>query len=99
MNTLDNYRREIDSLDAVLIRTLGERFAICRKIAELKKEQFIPMMQSGRVDEVKRRCAQLGAEHGVSPGLVLQMYHLIIGESCRVEDEIIGAPGATAEAA
>ncbi|MBS1910793.1 MAG: chorismate mutase [Bacteroidetes bacterium] len=92
MNTLDNYRHQIDALDAALIRTLGERFELCRKIAEFKKEAFVPMMQPGRVEEVKRRCARLGAEHGVNPQLVVEMYTLIIGESCRVEDEIIGTP-------
>lgn len=98
MNTLDDYRRQIDSLDAALIRTLGERFAVCRRIAEFKKEQFIPMMQSGRVEEVKRRCAELGAAHGVNPELVVDLYGLIIAESCRAEDEIIGTTPA-AEAA
>lgn len=90
MPTLENYRSQIDALDAQLIRTLGARFEICRQIAEFKKEQFIPMMQSGRVEEVKRRCAELGQQYGVNPDLVVQMYGLIINESCRVEDAIIG---------
>lgn len=93
------YRVRIDALDAALVRTLGERFEVCREIARIKKERFIPMMQSGRVEEVKRRCASLGAEHGVSPELVTEMYRLIIEESCRMEDEIIGPAGARAELA
>lgn len=92
MNTLEQYRSQIDALDAQLIRTLGARFEICRRVAELKKEELIPMMQTGRVEEVKRRCAQLGAELGVNPDLVVQMYGLIIGEACRMEDAIIGTP-------
>lgn len=92
MNTLEQYRHEIDSLDAQIIRALGNRFEVCRKIAEFKREQVIPMMQYGRVEEVKRRCAELGTEYGIDPELVLNLYTLIINESCRMEDKIIGDP-------
>lgn len=91
MNTLEHFRHEIDTLDAQLIETLGHRFEVCRKIAQLKKEQFIPMMQHGRIDEVRRHCAELCTQHGVSNALVDEIYRLIISESCRMEDEIIEA--------
>ncbi len=90
MNSLEAYRNQIDALDAQLIRTLGERFEVCREIARFKREQLIPMMQSGRVEEVKRRCAGLGQQYGINPQLIVEIYGLIIDEICRMEDSIIG---------
>ena len=92
MSTLENFRREIDILDSRLVETLGKRLDICRQIAHLKKEQFIPMMQHGRLEDVRRHCAELCTEHGVSNDLVEAIYRLIISESCQIENEIIDAP-------
>ena len=89
MDTLDGFRREIDILDARIIEAISQRFEICRKIALLKKEQFIPMMQHGRIEEVRQHCAELCARYGVSIMLVDEIYRLIISESCQMEDEII----------
>lgn len=89
-NPLRPFRTDIDTIDEKIIRLLGQRYAICRKVGNFKKENDIPMMQSGRVDAVKERCAALGAEHGVDPDFVRELYSLIIEESCRIEDEIIG---------
>ena len=96
MNTLENFRREIDLLDSRIIEAIGSRLEVRRQIAHLKREQFIPMMQHGRIEEVRRHCAELCAEHGVSTDLADAIYRLIISESCRIENEIIDAPAATA---
>ena len=91
VNSLDNYRSEIDILDARIIEALGQRFEVCMRIAEFKKEQVIPMMQYGRVEEVRQRCRNLSMQHGVNPELVAELYRLIIDESCRMETTIIDA--------
>ncbi len=96
MNTLENFRREIDVLDSRIIEALGNRLDICRQIAHLKKEQFIPMMQHGRIEEVRRHCEDLCLAHGVSNDLVEAIYRLIISESCQIENEIIDAPAPAA---
>ncbi len=92
MNTLETFRHEIDRLDARIIEALGHRLDICREIAYLKKDQFIPMMQYGRIEEVRKHCADLCAQHGVSTDLVEAIYRMIISESCEIETRIIEAP-------
>ena len=89
---LSEFRVELDLLDEQLVALLGRRYAICRDVARFKKEHKIPMMQSGRVAAVKERCARLGEAHDVDPSFVGRLYALIIGESCRLEDEIIDGP-------
>jgi len=86
---LEDFRNGIDMLDRQLIEVLGQRFEICRKIAHFKREQDIPMMQSGRVEAVKLQCRNLARQHGVSEDFITEIYTLIIAESCRLEDEII----------
>ncbi len=91
---LAEFRERLNGIDEQLIGLLGERFEICQEVADVKKERGIPMMQSGRVDEVKARCKKLGEQHRVAPEFVEDLYTLIIGEACRLEDEIIDATDA-----
>ena len=89
LTVLSELRNEIDALDAQIIQSLGRRFEICRRVARLKKDQSIPMMQPGRVEAVKKRCMEMGIENGLDPTFVNEIYSLIIGESCVVETGII----------
>lgn len=93
INTLEDFRREIDAIDAEVVATLARRFRLCEEIAKLKKQNDIPMMQEARVAAVLARCATLAVQHGVSPELVTRIYGLIIEESCRVEARIMEADG------
>jgi 4-amino-4-deoxychorismate mutase len=86
---LDELRREIDLIDGQIIQALGRRFELCRQVARLKKNERIPMMQPGRVEAVKKRCMDLGIQHGLDPDLIKDLYTLIINKSCIVETEII----------
>lgn len=89
MEELSAYRESIDSIDEKLVELLGLRYAICRDVARLKKQRNIPMMQTGRVAQVKERCAALAERHDVDPQFVRELYTLIINEACRIEDHII----------
>ncbi len=89
---MEEYRAQIDAFDEKLIEVLGRRYAVCRDVARHKKAQGIPMMQGGRVNQVKDRCAALAAANDVDPDFVRELYTLIINEACRIEDQIMGAP-------
>ncbi|MGE0372210.1 MAG: chorismate mutase [Gammaproteobacteria bacterium] len=91
MEQLNPYRETIDAIDEQIIELLGRRYSVCRDVARLKKASEIPMMQRGRVEQVKQRCAALAERHGVDPGFVRELYTLIIDEACRIEDRIIDA--------
>ena len=55
MSDLEPFRKRLDEVDAKIIALLGQRFAVCREIAEHKRRHEIPMMQPGRVDIVRER--------------------------------------------
>jgi chorismate mutase-like protein len=92
MDKLSKYRTELNAIDEEIVALLGQRFAICRNVAKHKKEQHIPVMQHGRVNEVKDRCANLAVNQNINPDFVRELYRLIIDEACRIEGDIINNP-------
>lgn len=93
---LRSLRDELDGLDRTLLETVRRRLDCCCRIGRHKRDHAIPMMQPHRIGVVQERAAAFAAEHGVSPAFLRALYELIITETCRLEDEIIGAPSTSA---
>jgi chorismate mutase-like protein len=87
---LASFREQIDRVDEQLLSALAERIAICREVAEHKRERGIPMMQPDRVTAVEERWAELAMERGLDPDFARSLSRAVVGEGCRVEDAIIG---------
>lgn len=86
---LDGWRDSLNIIDESIIALLGQRYKICRKVGELKKQNSIPMMQYNRVEEVINRCILLGKEADVPENLTKQIYTLIIDKACEIQTNII----------
>ncbi|MDP9890994.1 chorismate mutase [Variovorax boronicumulans] len=93
---LQSLRDELDGLDRTLLETVRRRLDCCCRIGLHKRDHAIPMMQPHRIGVVQERAAAFAAEHGVSPTFLRALYELIITETCRLEDEIIGTPSTSA---
>ena len=93
-NGLEPFRRRLDFLDGEIARLLGERFEVCRQVAYHKREHDIPMMQPERVVEVRERYLARGAEVDLPPDFTEALFELLIAATCKMEDELIDAPGA-----
>ncbi|GLY52650.1 chorismate mutase family protein [Lentzea sp. NBRC 102530] len=87
---LEELRRELDAIDVRLLNDLRDRIGVCVRIAEHKLEHDVPMMQPHRIGIVQRRAAEFGAEHDVDQDFLRRLYDLIIAETCRVEDVVMG---------
>jgi chorismate mutase len=96
MSGLDPFRRRLDELDDQIARLLGERFAVCREIALYKRTHAIPMMQPDRVAQVRARYLARGAEVDLPADFTGELFELLIGATCRMEDELIDTPSACA---
>jgi chorismate mutase len=83
------FRARIDEIDAQLVDLLGERFQICREVAIHKNEKEIEMMQPGRVEIVRARYQQHGAEVDLPTDFTAALFDLMIDATCRVEDELM----------
>lgn len=92
MTDIQTFREEIDALDEELIKILGKRSNIVRKVAAYKSNTGVAVMQPDRIQQIKDRCTRLGKTYGVRPEFLHKLYDLIIEESCYLEDELINPP-------
>jgi chorismate mutase len=83
------FRARLDEIDAQLVDLLGERFQICREVAVHKSEKGIEMMQPGRVEIVRARYLQHGAEVDLPSDFTAGFFELMIDATCRAEDELM----------
>ena len=83
------FRARLDEIDAELVDLLGERFQICREVAVHKSENQIDMMQPGRVEIVRARYLQHGAEVDLPGEFTAGFFDLMIAATCRTEDELM----------
>ncbi len=88
-NGLGRFRERLDPIDEEIARLLGERFQICREVAEYKSEHGIPMMQPARVEEVRSRYLARGVEANLPADFTGELFELLIGATCKLEDELM----------
>jgi chorismate mutase len=93
------FRARLDQIDARLVDMLGERFQICREVAVHKAENEIAMMQPGRVEIVRARYLQHGAEVDLPADFTAGLFDLMIDATCRAEDELMARLAAREEGA
>lgn len=91
---LEPFRRRLDEIDDGIARLLGERFQICREVAQHKSEHGIPMMQPDRVVEVRERYLARGADADLPADFSADLFELLIAATCKMEDELMAAPSA-----
>jgi chorismate mutase len=89
MESLKPLRAKIDALDDQIIDLLAERMDIVRQVGAIKGREGLDLIQSDRVVEVRERCAERGAKKGLNPGMVRNIYTLIIDEAHQMEQSII----------
>ncbi|MEI7029460.1 chorismate mutase family protein [Streptomyces pratensis] len=88
--TIDELRARLDVIDERFLQELRARIEICVEIGHFKRERDVPMMQPHRIGIVQERAARFGEEHGINQEFLRRLYDLIIEETCRVEDLVIG---------
>ncbi|MET3983311.1 chorismate mutase family protein [Streptomyces sp. PvR034] len=88
---IDELRAKLDRIDERLLEDLRARIGVCVEIALVKKDQGIPMMQPHRIGLVQERAAAFGTAHGIDRDFLRNLYDLVIEETCRVEDLVIGS--------
>jgi chorismate mutase len=92
-NGLGKFRERLDPIDEEIARLLGERFQICREVAEYKGEHGIPMMQPERVAEVRARYLARGGAVNLPEEFTAALFELLIGATCKLEDELMEGSG------
>ncbi|MCJ1678237.1 chorismate mutase family protein [Streptomyces sp. APSN-46.1] len=88
--TIEDLRAQLDAIDERFLQELRARIEKCVEIGHFKRKHDVPMMQPHRIGIVQERAALFGEQHGINQEFLRRLYELIIEETCRVEDLVIG---------
>lgn len=91
---LEPFRSRLDEIDEEIARLFGERFQICREVADYKSGHGIPMMQPDRVAIVRQRYLDRGAANGLPEEFSAGFFELMIAATCKLEDELMAETAA-----
>ena len=88
-STLDDFRRDIDRVDEVLVRLLNERARCVCEVGRLKKEQGLEVYQPDREKEVLAHVRSIGEEGPLGSEAIARLFERIIDEARRLERRVI----------
>lgn len=77
---LARHRASIDRLDAILVYTLGERFAHTQAVGKLKAEHDLPPSDPAREAQQIARLEELAKEADLDPDFAKKFLNFIIAE-------------------
>lgn len=86
---LATLRQQIDTLDNELLETLAKRMNISREIGRYKKQHSMPVVQSGRFNDIIKSRVSLGEQMGMSARFLKDVLLAIHDESVRQQIDIL----------
>lgn len=86
---LHELRSQIDECDNSLIEILSKRMRVAREIGTYKKEHNMPILQTGRYNEILDKRGAQGALCGMDAAFIKKVFEAIHEESVRQQMEII----------
>ena len=82
-------RQQIDQIDGEIIEALAKRMRVSREIGQYKKEHSMPVLQTGRYDDVLNTRARNAEEMGMNGDFMKTVYQAIHEESVRQQIEVL----------
>jgi chorismate mutase / prephenate dehydratase len=82
---LEEIRKAIDSLDETIVKALGERQRIVRRVLTGKLEQSASIRDHDREEVLLEKIRKIGAEEGMDPYFLEQLFREIIQHSVRYQ--------------
>lgn len=98
-DTLADYRRSIDNIDAALVHLLAERFKITQKVGAYKAAAGLPPADPAREAEQIARLRRLAQEAELDPDFTEKFLRFIIDEVIRHHLRAGAPAGAAADGA
>ncbi|RVU00639.1 hypothetical protein EOD41_11600 [Mucilaginibacter limnophilus] len=81
------HRKQIDSLDKLMIHIIAQRQQIVREVGVYKKKYNVPPLQPARFKQVVDRAILAGQQEGLSAEFITQLMNAIHDESLRIEGD------------
>ena len=89
IDKLEMLRKEINQTDKLLLKTLAQRMQIVQKIAQVKKERNVSVLQPERWNQVIKKMRVLAAKAGLDIEFVNRLFKEVHQESIRQQEEIV----------
>lgn len=86
--SLEQYRRSIDNIDAALVYMLAERFRITQAVGRYKAQNQLPPADPGREEQQIERLRELAADAQLDPVFAEKFLRFIIDEVIRHHRQI-----------
>lgn len=90
MQELKKHRQEIDAIDYQIAELLGKRFRIAEQVAEIKRQNNIPVRIEKRINEVLDNATKHENLFKMPEKLGYYLWREIIEATCYHEEEILG---------
>ncbi len=87
--SLNELRQQIDELDNDLLELLAKRMRVCEEIGHYKKEHDMPILQTGRYEEILEKRISQGHSMDMSEDFMKTILVAIHEESVRHQAEIM----------
>jgi chorismate mutase len=87
--SLTELRRQIDEIDNDFLSILAKRMRISKEIGQYKKEHNMPVLQTGRYDEILEKRISNAEQMGMSAHFMKTVLEAIHEESIRQQIEIL----------
>jgi len=88
LETLEELRTNIDEYDDLLIETISKRMQTAKKIGELKKQNKMTILQTGRWENIVRNAIKVGTNKDISEKFINTLYSAIHQESIDRQTEV-----------
>ena len=82
---LENFRAQIDTLDAELLYLISRRFTIVNEIWKIKKEEKMEVLQEDRWNKVLSEKIEIWKELWIKQNFVEDIWNRIHKESLKIE--------------
>jgi len=80
---IEHIRKAIDQLDETIVKALGERQRIVRRVLSDKLQRDVHIRDNEREEVLLEKIRKVGAEEGVDPFFLEQLFREIIQHSVR----------------
>lgn len=88
MSDLAEWREQLDTIDAKIIRLLADRFRVTAKIGDHKARHDLPVRDYDREASLLARIERLAIDQGVDPSLANNLMQLIIEQTAKNHQKI-----------
>jgi chorismate mutase len=86
MDELEQYRKQVDQIDELILKALNERAKICVAIGEVKKKRGMAVRDVSRENEVYKSVKEKSVEFGLDPLQVEAVYREIVNMCSAVQE-------------